>query len=174
MMFRGSRKFRVSLRRVDDQLSGVRLRAMLPYVNALPRPEHQVAGIDRNRQRRGSQHCLDVRRHIVRTLSRVRIKRIILRDKPVQPLLKIALRGGVRIFLNRQRRRRVLNKDRTKPLNRTRLRHDSLNVIRNIVQSRILRGNRKAMDHEWGSMDVGESGKGGFVKASSVGFASFK
>lgn len=57
-----------------------------------------------------------MRRHVIRSLGRVRPTWIVFTNRAIEPRLKIPPRRGVRVFLNRQTGRRVLHEERAQPV----------------------------------------------------------
>ena len=89
--------------------------AVLEEIHALPRPEHRPAIDDRHRKVRLGESRPDVRRHVIRPLQDVPVQAVVLWDKTGKELLKIMLDIGVRILLDRQRRRCVAEKNGQHP-----------------------------------------------------------
>ena len=89
---------------------------VLPEKYSLPRPERQTPVSDRDRERRRRERGLDVGRHVIGTLLRMREMRVALRHQPAQPILEVPARRGVGVFLDRQAGRGMLNHHRAQSL----------------------------------------------------------
>ena len=98
-----------------DQRARAAAVAVLAQVDALPGAERQAPVADRQRQRRAEQRGLDVRRHVVGALERVRPERRVLGHRVVEPRLEVAPHVGRGVLVERQRRRRVLEQQVREP-----------------------------------------------------------
>lgn len=83
--------------------------AMLPKINALPSSQRKPSLFDGNRRVDASKRRPNMSRHIVRSLASVHEQSISIRTKPGKKSLQIVPHFRIRIFLNEQRRRGVLN-----------------------------------------------------------------
>ena len=81
----------------------VRMRAVLPQINSLPRSEREFAGVDGNGKIHGGQRGADVRGHVVIALGGVAEKRIAIAHEPRKKRVKVAAHIGVGVFLDEQR-----------------------------------------------------------------------
>lgn len=83
-------------------------------VDSLPSPQAQGPILDRDRQPGPHQRCLDMGRHIIRTLDRVNIREVF-RDDVVQRGFEIDTYVGISVLIDCQAGRCVLNKDVQQP-----------------------------------------------------------
>ena len=84
---------------------------MLPQVDALPRPEGELARSQWHRQMRRREHGAHVRRHVIRTLVHVGEERVSIGYQPREEGVEISAHIGVCILLNDQRGGGVVNED---------------------------------------------------------------
>ena len=108
---------------------------MLPQVDPLPRPECESALDEGDRQRRRRDRRADVGGHVVRTFERVRVVRVAFRDVSIDPLLQVVPGARVRVLLDRQAGRRMLDHDRAQAVVEVRLGDDPLYVTRELVEA---------------------------------------
>lgn len=87
---------------------------MLAKVNSLPSSHTQLPILDRNRQPGTHQRRFDVGRHVVRSLDRVNIREVF-RNDMVQGGFEIDPHIGIRIFVEGQTGRCVLNEYMQQP-----------------------------------------------------------
>jgi len=85
--------------------------AVLVEVDPLPRPESQFAVADGNRKTRVEKRCLDVSRHVVGAFDRMVVVGLVLRHHLVEMILHIGAYVRTGVFVDRKRRRRVLDVD---------------------------------------------------------------
>src|SRR5690606_3265650 len=85
---------------VNDDATPVRGAAMLPQVDPLPGAEREPPVEYRDRERGGGEDRLDVGRHVVRPLRRMREVAVALRHEAVEPLLEVMARARIGVFLN--------------------------------------------------------------------------
>lgn len=90
----------------------VRPHPMLEQINALPSPQRQLAFVNRDGQLRLRQRRPYVRSHIVRSLGSMSVEARIFGNKATEEIGQIRHHVGIGVFLNHQRRRSVLAKDR--------------------------------------------------------------
>jgi hypothetical protein len=88
--------------------------AVLAQVDPLPDAQRQPTVLHRNHQRRSEQRGLDVSRHVVRTLQRMLVRKM-LRHQGIDRRLEIGSHFRRSILVHRQRRRRVLKKQIQQP-----------------------------------------------------------
>lgn len=81
---------------------------MLPQVDTLPGSQRERSTHDRYAQVNGGQCCSHVGRHIVSALRGVLKNPVAVWDKPAKEALKIGPNVGIRVFLDQQGGRRVL------------------------------------------------------------------
>jgi hypothetical protein len=92
--------------------------AVFIQVNALPRAERETSILNGDRYRHTEQRALDVTRHIVVTLvgmTKRTIPRPRRRHETIQSRLHVDAHVGIGVFIDRQRRRSVLEKQMAKP-----------------------------------------------------------
>src|SRR5437868_10045764 len=99
---------------MGNDAAGMSLGAVFPKINALPSAEHQPAVGYWNAQIDTAQCRPHMRWHIVVTLSRVVKKRITIGSEAGKKAFQIATHLRIRIFLDQQRGRRVLDVQRQK------------------------------------------------------------
>ena len=105
-----------------------------------------------DRQRRGGESRLDVGRHVVRTFVDVGEVGIPLRNVAVQPLLQIPPCGGVRVLLDREARRGMLDHHGAEPLGQRRLLDGGLDEPGDLVEALAPSRDLDVADH--GSLTV--------------------
>ncbi len=84
------------------------MRTMLKQIDALPRPERRATIHDGYREMRLCERGADVRRHVIGAFVRMAIPRIVFRSDTLEVVAQVGNDIGVRVFLNRERRRSVL------------------------------------------------------------------
>jgi len=89
----------------------MRLAAMFPDVDALPRSKRKPAPLNRQTHVHGGERRPDVGGHVVVAFDRVREDRVAIGYEALEEPLEIAPDVRVRIFLHEKRRRRVLQMD---------------------------------------------------------------
>ncbi len=92
------------------QPAAAAMAAMLAEIDALPGPQSERAAVHRDREARTQQRGLHMRRHVVRAFARVPIREILRRDRR-ERRLQVDRHIGVRVLVDRERRRRVLNEN---------------------------------------------------------------
>src|ERR1700693_4536371 len=85
---------------------------MFEYIDRLPCTQSQRAPANQDRNLCRGQRCTDMRRHVVAAFGGVAKPRSILRNQPLEKLAEIAAHIRIRILLNCQRYRRVLDENR--------------------------------------------------------------
>jgi hypothetical protein len=80
---------------------------MFSQPDPLPRSQQQPSVVDRQHQRDPQQRGFDVRRHIIRPLV-IMVIRGVIRDGFQKMPLHVRPDGGIAIFIERERSRRVL------------------------------------------------------------------
>ena len=152
---------------MDFQPPGMGTPAMLKNKYPLPGSQAQRKILYRNRQRAFRQHGLDMSRHVIRAFQGMGIQWIIFRYQPVQPVFQVASGSGVRIFLNQQARRSVLQKQCAQTIPVAAPRHQVLYRVRNFNQTRPVRRYMQTFDHlsEKGLFTPGDDGWNGCFSA---------
>lgn len=96
--------------------------AVFYHINALPGAQCHASPDDRDRQAGGQQHCLDVPRHVVRSLVGMGEEGLagICRGghKAMQPGAQVGLNLWVRVFLYQQTGRGVADEQRQQSVTR--------------------------------------------------------
>jgi hypothetical protein len=88
---------------VQRHAAGVRVRAMFPEINSLPRPQRELTGAHGQRKIHGRQRGANVRGHVVLALGGVNEQRIAIRHEPREKGVEVAAHVGIGIFLDEQR-----------------------------------------------------------------------
>ena len=99
-------------RELDDDRPTVRRAAMFPEVDALPGAQAEMAVRHRDAQVHRGQGRPDVRRHVVRSLDGVFEQPIAVGHETIEEALEVRADVGIRVFLNDERRRGVLQVQR--------------------------------------------------------------
>ena len=97
---------------MDSHAAPMRMMAMFPEVNALPRAQRQLAPLERNAEIHRGQRRAHVSWHVVFAFSGMPENWIAIRREPRKQALQVALYFGIGILLNEQRRGRVLQVER--------------------------------------------------------------
>jgi len=108
--------------------------AMLAQVDTLPCSERELAIHDWNRQRHIGQHRPHMRRHVVRSLSGMRPRGIVLSDGPTKPRFEVVPCRWISVFLNRQACRCVLYEQNTYAVADAGIGHDRRCLRRHVPQ----------------------------------------
>ena len=87
---------------MDQDVSPVRMRAMFPEINSLPRAQGEFAFDDGHAQVHTGQHGPDVGGHIIIALGVVLEERVSIRHQPGKESFQVVAHFGVSIFLNEQ------------------------------------------------------------------------
>jgi diguanylate cyclase (GGDEF)-like protein/PAS domain S-box-containing protein len=109
--------------------------AMLPQVDRLPRSEQQLAVRDRDRKTHRGQRALDVGRHVVQSLGRVRVERIALGHEAREPALEITSDRGVCVLLNQEARGGVADEECRESFAESRQSDDFRHFVRDVIEA---------------------------------------
>ena len=97
---------------MDSHAAAMRMMAVFPEVNPLPRPQRQLAPLERNAEIHRGKRRAHVSWHVVFAFSGMPENWIAIRREPRKQALQVALYFGIGILLNEQRRGRVLQVER--------------------------------------------------------------
>src|SRR5256885_7722852 len=98
---------------MDSHAAAMRMMAMFPEVNPLPGAQRQLAAFERDAEIHRGKRRAHVRRHVILAFSRMPENWVAIRRKPRKQTLQVALYFRISILLNEQRRRRVLQMQRS-------------------------------------------------------------
>lgn len=121
--------------------------SVFPEVDALPATEPEVAIEKWYCKRRRCQRRFDVGGHVVRTLGRMGVERVILLHESIEPILEVVSRGGIGIFLNRQAGGRVPDHDGAQTVRGTVPADDRPDLVRDLEKSLSGRRDGDSLDH---------------------------
>ena len=108
--------------------------AVLPQIDPLPRAERETPILKRNRKGRRRESRLDMGRHVVGTLERMREVRIVLRYETVEPPFQVTASGWIRVLLDREAGGGVLHHESAQPFPDHDVGHHGLDTVRELEQ----------------------------------------
>src|SRR3989442_883661 len=97
---------------MDSHTASMRMMAVFPEVNPLPRAQRQLATLERNAEIHRGKRRAHMSWHVVLAFSGMPENWVAIRCEPRKQTFEVVLHFGIGILLNQQRRGRVLQMER--------------------------------------------------------------
>src|SRR5215468_8637795 len=108
---------------MQDHLSAMRSKPMLPEIDALPCAEHQAPGFERDRKLHRGEGRPDMGWHVIVALVAMTEERVAVGNQTGQEALEITEHVRIRVLLHDETRGRMSNEERQEAAFHAALRH---------------------------------------------------